>query len=137
MAAVEVLGWYSYNGIDSRIPVTVISGPPTDISGILEEYEERIIHLIRRHPDLAYIESILTALLHHEKPSKHHQTMSLLYGPLCNARRQCGLPSCRNPDVGARCAGCGGIEYYCSKDHQKMHWKEHSSPICNKHRTSR
>jgi len=135
IAAVEVLGWYSYNGIDLRIPVPVTNGPPTVVSGILEEYEESIIYLIRRHPDLAYIESILDALLHHKKPPKPHQIQSLLYGPLCNARRRCGLPSCRSPDVGARCSACGGMEYYCSKEHQKMHWKEHK-PICRKHCTS-
>lgn len=131
-AGLEVLGWYSYNGVAMNTPVPVSSGPPIDVSEAIEEYESNIVYLIRRHPDLQYIEPILTALIHKRKAPKPNQARSLLHGPLCSARRRCGLPSCRNPQVVARCSGCGGMEYYCSKDHQRQHWTDHK-PICKKH----
>lgn len=38
----------------------------------------------------------------------------------------CSLPSCSVQHAKKRCSQCK-ISYYCSKEHQVMHWKEHKS----------
>jgi len=137
IAAIEVLGWWSFNGVDLKVPSPTAYGPPLDLPGAIKEYEDNIRHLIRRTPEFDYIEPIITAIIDSRKPPKPHQTRSLLYGPLCNFHRRCGVSSCRKTEVVARCTGgCGGLEYYCSKEHQKEHWKIHKH-FCRKQSLAR
>ena len=134
IAALEVLQWYSFNGVDLRIPLP-LTGRPIDIAGAIEDYEANFKHLIKRHPSLDYVEPVVTALILRKKMPRPSQARSLLHGPLNNARRRCGLPSCRKREVFLRCSGCNRLEFYCCRDHQTQHWKEHK-PYCKKFRTT-
>ena len=42
--------------------------------------------------------------------------------------RRCGFPSCSaaEGEVTKKCAACGAM-WYCSRDHQRGHWKEHKA----------
>ena len=58
------------------------------------------------------------ALIERKKMPKLKLARSLLYGPLSNARRRCGLPSCRKCGVKSCCSACHGMELHCSQDHR-------------------
>jgi hypothetical protein len=115
IAALEILQWYSFNGVDLRIPILVSCERTIDIAGAVEDYEANFKHLIERHPGLDYIEPVVTALIQRKKMPRPSQARSLLHGPLSNARRRCGLPSCRKREVFLRCSGCNRLEFYCCK----------------------
>ena len=118
IACVELLGWWNHKGIKiSR-------------SNTIKKYKDDILEWSRNIPKLGYIEPILNALCKNEKAPKPSSSKSLLYGPLIHAFRRCGLPTCRKTvtETGNAlflCNGCDGMEQYCSKAHQKQHWKTH------------
>ncbi len=46
----------------------------------------------------------------------------------------CELPSCDNP-AHARCSSCK-LVYYCSVEHQKLHWRDHKL-VCREVNTTK
>ena len=107
--------------------------PYTKIRDFLSEYKGYFHELIERVPEYAYIEPILEALILDDKAPFPDAKVSLLNDPLLDDNKCCGLHSCRktNRDIGKelqKCGGgCGGLEYYCCREHQKKHWGYHKN----------
>ena len=134
LGAMEVVTWWSKNGInglDSHIKVNY--GPKTSCREFIEEYKEQFHYLMDHIPEYEFLRKPMHALIKREQVPKPHNRTSVLYGALSKFRRKCGLPSCRTRISIAKCGGgCGGLEYYCSREHQKQHWKEHKW-FCKNH----
>ena len=117
IAGIEVLEEYSRQGVDLNINIPVKFGPHIDVAGAIEEYKSNIEELVERIEQYAYIKPIMNAIINNEKAA-----VSDL--PLLDARKRCGLHSCRKDQHNTgrnllQCTGgCGGLEYYCCKDHQ-------------------
>ena len=133
--AMEVLQWYCYNGVDLRVPLPSIVESTVTVIEYIKDTDHAFYYLIDTYPSLDYMKPIIKAMILGKKTPKPSDTRSLLHGPLNNARKRCGLPSCRKPEAYLRCAGCNRIEFYCCRDHQKKHWKEHKQ-FCKKFRTT-
>ena len=63
------------------------------------------------------------------EPSKIEASSALSSPPLhamASSPRQCGFPSCSSAgaEVTKKCTACGAM-WYCSRDHQRGHWKAH------------
>ena len=114
--AMEVLQWYCYNGVDLRVPLLVES--TVTVIEYIKDTDHAFYYLIDTYPSLDYMKPIIKAMILGKKTPKPSDTRSLLHGPLNNARKKCGLPSCRNPEAYLRCAGCNWIEFY------KQFWKK-------------
>jgi hypothetical protein len=128
----EILAWWATHGVDlSKGLIPTNDAHPISAPEALEEYQERIGRLSKRTPRLAFIDKIVQDIVQRRKPPHPTRKDSLLYGPLIYATRRCGLASCRKLEavLGGelmRCSGgCGGLEHYCCKEHQKEHWDLH------------
>jgi hypothetical protein len=129
----EILAWWATHGVDlsEGMIETNDSSPAISVPGALGEYQERIGRLAERTPRLAFINMITDDIFKGRKPPHPTRKDSLLYGPLIYADRRCGLVSCRKLEAVRggelmRCSGgCGGLEHYCCKEHQKDHWDLH------------
>mmetsp|Transcript_14749 Transcript_14749/g.17972 ORF Transcript_14749/g.17972 Transcript_14749/m.17972 type:complete len:519 (+) Transcript_14749:163-1719(+) len=140
IAGLEVLGWWSHKGVNLEVHIPVTDGEPYDVPTAIQEYRKVIDDIIANNSNLAYIQPILESIIKREKSPKPRTSQSLLYGPLVHSFRRCGLPSCRKSagDAGHDllfCAACNGLEQYCSKEHQKKHWKVHKH-FCKNNRIS-
>jgi hypothetical protein len=125
----EILAWWATHGVDLSIGmIDTHESSPISVPEALEEYQERIGRLAERTPRLAFINKITEDIVKGRKPTHPTRKESLLYGPLIYANRRCGLASCRKLEAVRggelmRCSGgCGGLEHYCCREHQKEHW---------------
>jgi hypothetical protein len=142
MAAVEVLGWWSTQGVDltKKGRVTVTNGPPETVRACLEEYREPICFLVETSASpfqeelSSFVDPIITAIIDDKKAPLPKVSKSLLYGPFIYDNRRCASCQTTAPEVGhplLRCGGgCGGLEHYCTKAHQKDDWKDHKYFCC-------
>jgi hypothetical protein len=128
----EILAWWATHGVDlSEGMIDTHDSSPISVPEALEEYQERIGRLAERTPRLAFMNKITDDIVKGRKPPHPTRKESLLYGPLIYANRRCGLVSCRKLEAVRggelmRCSGgCGGLEHYCCKEHQKEHWGLH------------
>lgn len=138
IGVLEVLGWWTYRGHEIMKSDTASSlglsaaELRTTFSSCLA-VAETIVAQLRDSAgtDVAYILPILKAMMEHRKPKRPRDpSRSLLFGPLINSNRRCGLPSCRRTALEAgtdleRCRGCGGVEQYCCAEHQREDWERH------------
>lgn len=126
IAGLEVLGWYSTKGVDMDIKLQ-----NTTLAQSIDEIRESFVELTEKLEQYRYIIPIMEAVINDEKAPVPDSKVSLLNGPLFDAGKRCGLETCRKNkhDVGQslfQCSGgCGGLEYYCCKEHQTAHWKVH------------
>jgi hypothetical protein len=129
----EILAWWATHGVDLTKGLIPTNDVPITAPEALEEYQERIGQLAERTPRLAFINKIVEDIVQGRNPPHPTRKESLLYGPLIYANRRCGLASCRKLEAVRggelmRCSGgCGGLEHYCCKEHQKEHWDLHKS----------
>ena len=134
IAGIEVLGWYSYHhvSLDMSLPTNEHCDSGL-IRDTLQADKGNIQELIERVPEYAYIEPILEALILNDKAPFPDAKVSLLNEPLLDDNKCCGFYYCRktNRDIGKelqKCGGgCGGLEYYCCREHQKKHWGYHKN----------
>jgi hypothetical protein len=131
-AGLEILAWWATHGVDlSKGSIPTDGSGPISALEALAEYQDRIGQLAKRVPRLGFINKITDELSKGRKPPLPTREESLLYGPLIYANRRCGLASCRKLEGVRggelmRCSGgCGGLEHYCCKEHQKEHWGVH------------
>ena len=128
IAGIEVLGWFSHNGVDFNNVRTEV-----DVPKALRKFKDRYYELIRRVEEYEYIKPVLDALIERKKAPPPDPKLSLLNGPLLDTCKRCALHSCRKTkkEIGhplSKCAGnCAGLVYYCCKEHQKEHWKYHKN----------
>ena len=136
VALVEVLGWWAYKGHtlgETRSADYRGDGSSSvPLTEFVASYILPLQVMVRRTPMLSYILPIATALANDQKPRKPKSSKSLLYGPLIDSNRRCGLDSCRKTpeDAGIQdllqCrGGCEGLEQYCCDEHQREHWPSH------------
>jgi hypothetical protein len=130
--ALEILAWWATHGVDlSEGTIDTHDSSPISVPEALAEYQEQIGQLAERVPRLGFINKITNDISKGRKPPHPTRKDSLLYGPLIYATRRCGLASCRKLEAVRggelmRCSGgCGGLEHYCCKEHQKEHWDLH------------
>jgi len=131
-ATLELFGWWVSND-PSLLHGTheIVRDREKTVSEILSGISEELSLVQRETEDLAYIGPILDDLLAGNVPGIPPKDKSLLNGPLMDANRHCGLPSCRSAcgvsgsDL-LRCAGgCRGLEHYCCRTHQQVDWRRH------------
>jgi hypothetical protein len=97
----------------------------------IKTYLPTIESIVHHTPAFGYIQPIAQALAKGRKPGRPDGSTSLLFGPLIDSNRRCGLLSCRKTaeDAGVdnlkRCVGCDEMEQYCYREHQKQDWKVH------------
>ena len=134
IASIEVLGWFSHNGVDlNNIRLNMDTGEKPDVPKALREFKDRYYEVIRRVEEYEYIKPVLDALIDRKRAPSPDPKLSLLNGPLLDSCKRCALHSCRKnkKDIGrplSKCAGnCAGLVYYCCKEHQKEHWKYHKN----------
>eukprot|EP00594_Rhizosolenia_setigera_P004154 CAMPEP_0178951572 /NCGR_PEP_ID=MMETSP0789-20121207/7307_1 /TAXON_ID=3005 /ORGANISM="Rhizosolenia setigera, Strain CCMP 1694" /LENGTH=346 /DNA_ID=CAMNT_0020632473 /DNA_START=579 /DNA_END=1616 /DNA_ORIENTATION=+ len=128
IAGLEVLGWYSTKGVDMDIKFYRDGVPFSTLAESIDEIRENFIELTEKLEQYRYIIPIMEAIINGEKAPVPDSKVSLLNGPLFDAGKRCGLETCRKDahDVEGRLfrcyGGCGGLEYYCCKEHQTAHW---------------
>lgn len=132
-AALELLGWWVYQEPSFLRGSYDVFDECTTIQEIMAHMSEDISPILNATEDLAYIGPILNALVAGEVPARPSKRRSLLYGPLLDANKRCGLPSCRSTrgaeggDLLRCTGGCRGLEQYCCKDHQVEDWGRHKA----------
>jgi hypothetical protein len=130
-SGLEILAWWATHGVDLSKGIIPTNDDPISAPEALAEYQDRIGQLAKRVPRLGFIDKITNDIVEGRKPPHPTRKESLLYGPLIYANRRCGLASCRKLEAVRggelmRCSGgCGGLEHYCCKEHQKEHWALH------------
>jgi len=144
MAALETFGWWMSQGIDLSLGEVVCDdGPPKNIKSSILENRPGIRLLIQGSPrpldSSKYLEPIMAPIIAGGKETPNMKIrepgISLLYRRFIHDNRRCGHCQKTADDVGRdllRCGGgCGGLQLYCSKEHQQRHWQEHKL-ICKK-----
>jgi len=112
-AMLELLGWWVHNdpSLLERKYESVIPGEEArSMSEFMSDFAEHLFLIMNETKDLAYIEPIVNDLLAGNVPGRPSRRKSLLYGPLFDANRRCGLPGCcrtRHAEGGdlLRCTG--------------------------------
>ena len=144
VGALEVLGWWARKGHDISSVECEVLGGTFLLREVVTSWLSLLESIATRTPTLSYILPIATALANGEIPPKPKPSSSLLYGPLMDSNRRCGLTSCRKSALEAgvkdllRCSGgCEGMEQYCCREHQVEDWPAHKK-FCkaNKRSTS-
>lgn len=126
--ALELVGWWVHHS-PALLEDTGLDG--LDLANELTQISTAISLARNETDDLAYLEPILHDLLEGRVPDVPRADKSLLNGPLMDANRCCGLPSCRsrrakNGGDLLRCSGgCAKLEQYCCKEHQLADWPRH------------
>jgi hypothetical protein len=140
----EALGYWASNGLDFDLSQTdfLDSTGCQSMAAFLRRHLETVWLVVRRNPELKYIGPIATALASGSLPSLPDPSISLLYGPLIDSNRRCGLVSCMKTAEEAgledllRCKGCEGLEQYCCREHQREDWELTHRKFCKSNRRS-
>lgn len=119
-AIAEAIGWWLYQG--GRAP------PPEEADRAMAFYSKSNptpFLLPERHPRLFLVLDIVAALNRGTTPPLPDEADSFMYEPLLVRSRSYAYCDAHGNAL-MRCGGgCGGLAHYCSKEHQRAHWKEH------------
>jgi hypothetical protein len=127
---VEVLGRWQCRGVNVSGGRLQLGAGSESVATLLDDYSKQVACLSENEPTFAHVATIYEALLTSKKPRFPKDEQSLIRGPL-RACRVCCMPGCNarttssGEDLLTCGGGCGMLARYCSRAHQKKHWKIH------------
>lgn len=123
-ASVEVLGRWEVRGISMEKQVFEEEGSAESVRSLLVDIKN-VCRAMGSDKARLVTERIIAKLEAGETPELPAMNESILRQPLERMRRRCALCGSEGGSK-YQCAGdCNGLACYCSKEHQREHWKVH------------